>query len=958
MALISIAPAQIREGPVGTSRTLYFLVSLSAPVEQEVKVDYATADATGKDLATAGADYTALTGGSLTLRAGQTQGVIAVEILGDATKEATEIFNLVLTNPVGAGFAKGTTLTAKGSIEDPSPTLSVAAMKIAESQSGATRSLIVPVTLSAPATQDVVVQYASADATAANGATADTDYQALSGSLTIPAGETAGAVVVTVLGDANKEPDEVFNLVFSNPQGAGFVKGTTLTAPITIRDEAPQITVAAGAALEGPDGTGTNLVFTVALSSPALQDVTLEYATRDGSGANAASAGIDYLPIDAGTLTILQGRTAGYITVQIAGDAVREASETFDLVLSNPVGAGFAKGATFTASGTVVDPSPSLSVSPAKLLEGSTGDTRSMLFAVTLSAPAPQDVTVSYATQDSNAANAATAGTDYRAVSTSQLTIPAGQSAGYIAVDILGDAIQESNEVFNLVVSDPLGAGFSKGSSVTVTGTIQDDESLSGPPKAEFVLTPAKASERTYGGSPARVHFPVILSNPAGTPVKVKYKTVDGTGTSPALAGKDYVAATGELIFQPGETLKYIDVELLRDRLKEADESFSLTLFDARGAGLTTVPKLTVTGTIIDDEPTLSVTSHDIREGNRGDINVLEIPVTLSAAAANPVLVHYRTTDGTGVDRATAGKDYQAISGTLRFDPGETTAYIYVTVLGDNVKEASEHFDLILNRPKGAGFVNGTSVTVSPTIVDNEPLISGSGATVLEGNIGDSVVMRFPLTLSAPAEVPVTVRYKTLPTADADSATPGKDFFDMTGRVTFAPGETVAYANLPVQSGHRFEADESFDLVWFGAKGAGFADGNTLTVKGTIVNDEPTLTILPASLGEGDFGDTGDLRFAVFLSEPYLQPVTVRYQTSDGTARAGLDYSATQGLLTFEPGQTLQYVFISVLGDNRKEADETLDLTLSHATSAGFEGGEARITVIGTLVDNEPTIIA
>jgi hypothetical protein len=454
------------------------------------------------------------------------------------------------------------------------------------------------------------------------------------------------------------------------------------------------------------------------------------------------------------------------------------------------------------------------------------------------------------------------------------------------------------------------------------------------------------------------VQFPVILSNPATTPVRVKYKTADGSGNAPAVAGKDYVAAAGELVFRPGETLKYITVDILNDRLKEADESFSLTLYGARGAGLSTVPELTVTATIVDDEPTLSATAPDIREGNRGDINVLQIPVTLSAPAANPVTLRYRTADGSGDARASAGKDYQATAGTLRFEPGETTAYVYVTVLGDNAKEVDESFDLILSRPKGAGFASGTSLTVSPTIIDNEPLLSASGCTVVEGNQGDTVVMRFPLTLSEPAAVPVSVRYKALATDDPETATPGKDFFGIKGKVSFAPGETVAYADIPVQSGHRFEPDESFDLVFFGARGAGFADGSTLTVQGTIVNDEPTLAALPASLGEGNLGDTGDLRFPVLLSEPYSQPVTVRYQTADGTATAGSDYAATRGVLTFEPGQTLQYVYVTVLGDNRKEADETLDLILSRPTGAGFDEGETRITVVGTIVDDEPTIIA
>ncbi|NJD07193.1 MAG: hypothetical protein FIA97_11965, partial [Methylococcaceae bacterium] len=82
------------------------------------------------------------------------------------------------------------------------------------------------------------------------------------------------------------------------------------------------------------------------------------------------------------------------------------------------------------------------------------------------------------------------------------------------------------------------------------------------------------------------------------------------------------------------------------------------------------------------------------------------------------------------------------------------------------------------------------------------------------------------------------------------------------------------------------------------------------------------------------------------------------YRTADGTAQSGSDYGATHGTLTFDPGQTLQYLFVSVLGDNLKEPDETLNMTLSLPAGAGFEEGAPSITVVGTIVDNEPIIIA
>lgn len=957
MALLSISPARVAEGPAGSVRFLYFVVSLSTPVQQEVTVDFATAEASGKDAATAGVDYTPRSNQSLTIPAGHTQAIIAVDIPGDAAREADETFDLILSNPRGAGFVMGTTLTAKGTIGEVAPTLSVTAGSVVEGVAGTAATMRFSVKLSAPAEQDVVVHYDSADSTAKNAATAGTDYESISGGVvTIAAGQTSATVAVTVLGDSVKETDEVFQLVFSNPQGAGFSKGSTLAATGTIVDRSPLITVAPTAVTEPTAGAEGEAVFTVRLSAPALQDVTIGYATADGSAANAASAGSDYGAVTGATLTIPQGRSETTIVIAVTGDAVREANETFNLVLSDPSGAGFGKGTTLTAVATIQDHSPTVSVTPAKLTEGGLDDDRSMLFAVTLSAPAAQDVTMRYATQDSAAANAATAGTDYVGVSGGLLTIPAGQSAGYIAVEILGDTAPESNEVFSLVVSDPSGAGFTKGTSLTVNGTIVDDESTPGNLKPEFVLTPAVASERSYGETP-RIHFPVILSSPATARVSVRYQTQDGTGTDDARAGRDYVAKHGVLVFQPGETLRYIDVDLIADRRKEPAEEFSISLYAARGAGLTASPAVTVSGTIVDDEPTLTLADTTIREGNRGDLSLLQIPVTLSEAAANPVTVRYQTHDGAGPDPARAGKDYLPSSGILRFEPGETTAFLSVTILGDSRKEADESFEILLSRPKGAGFADGNTLSAGITISDNEPLISASDAAIREGNLGDSVLLRFPIVLSSPATGPVTVRYHTAASDAPDAATLGKDFAKISGQVSFAPGETVAYVDVGITSGYRYEADETFDLILFGARGAGFAEGDSLTVHGTIVNDEPLLTAQAAAIGEGDRGTNDVLSFALFLSEPYPHPVSVVYRTEDGTAKAGLDYFATRGVLIFEPGEMIGYVDVTIRGDDIKESDETFSLILGRPNGAGFAGAVPEITVVGTIVDDEPTII-
>ena len=159
------------------------------------------------------------------------------------------------------------------------------------------------------------------------------------------------------------------------------------------------------------------------------------------------------------------------------GDALKENNEVFDLILSTPVGAGFAKGATLTAVGTIVDDEKTITAAAANVIEGKSGDTAQLRFEVRLSEAAAQDVTFFAKTADNaKATNAAKAGQDYVALSNTEFTIKAGDTSAFVDVDVMGDALKENNEVFDLVLSTPVGAGFAKGATLTAVGTIVDDE--------------------------------------------------------------------------------------------------------------------------------------------------------------------------------------------------------------------------------------------------------------------------------------------------------------------------------------------------------------------------------------------------------------------------------------------------------------------------------------------------
>jgi hypothetical protein len=97
----------------------------------------------------------------------------------------------------------------------------------------------------------------------------------------------------------------------------------------------------------------------------------------------------------------------------------------------------------------------------------------------------------------------------------------------------------------------------------------------------------------------------------------------------------------------------------------------------------------------------------------------------------------------------------------------------------------------------------------------------------------------------------------------------------------------------------------------------------------SILDNEPRINISDATKREGRNGKTTLLTFTVTLSAAYDQPVTVSYQTVNGTATTSdNDYIAKTGTLTFAPGETTKTITIEVNGDSKKEANETFYLDL------------------------------
>ncbi|MCB0033506.1 MAG: lamin tail domain-containing protein, partial [Anaerolineales bacterium] len=457
-----------------------------------------------------------------------------------------------------------TSTSLGGSPGKDDPTLSVNNLTTIEGNSNNTVNI--EVALSAATGQGITttVDYA------AFGGTAETaDYLPASGTITLTAGQLTATRPLTIVGDTTYEPDEWLYLVLQN--NAGIATGQA-TATITNDDAPPTLSIGDSSATEGE--TVSFAVTLAAVSEiTATVDYNITFDTADG----------DDLVATANTLTFAPGQTTQTINIATTDDAVYEPAQTFMVNLNNATGSTLADN---QAIGTIIDDEapPVISVDDVSVVEGEL-----VTFTVTLSAASEVTATVAYNTAD----DTATATDDYQSAS-GQLSFIPGQTTQLITVMTNDDALDEVAEKFTLQLSNPAQATLG---STAAQATIIDND---GAP--EITLTDISVFE---GDNTTQISLTVTLQPSSEQTVTLDYVTADGT----AVAGSDYTAATGSLMFAPGQTTQTIQLTIIGDTAVEADETFTLTLNNLTNA-IVTDDSITIT--IRNDDEEQQTTSYSL----------------------------------------------------------------------------------------------------------------------------------------------------------------------------------------------------------------------------------------------------------------------------------------------------------------------------------------------------------
>ena len=387
-----------------------------------------------------------------------------------------------------------------------------------------------------------------------------------------------------------------------------------------------------------------------------------------------------------------------------------------------------------------------------------------------------------------------------------------------------------------------------------------------------------------------------------------------------------------ELTFTTGDwnQAQTVTVTAAQDADAVADDP--LTIHHAvSGGNYGTVTAASVAVTILeDDTPALSV-AHAVASESDGE---MVFTVRLDLASSQTVTVEYATATGT----ATAGKDYETTTGTLTFSALETQQMIRVPIIDDDLDEAAETLRVMLSNAANATIKDGEATGV---ITDDDVrgvIVIPTALTVDEGGSTSYTVV---LTSEPTADATVTIQVPE----DAEVAVDATE-------LTFTAEDWNQAQTITVTAAHDDDAvDDEPVAVTHVVSGGDYGTVTAASVAVTILEDDtPALSIAHAKASEGD----GEMVFAVGLSVPSSQMVTVEYATADGTALAGTDYAETTGTLTFSALETQQTIRVPVIDDDLDEAVETFTIALSNPSNAIIEDGAAT----GVIADNDLPVVS
>jgi hypothetical protein len=667
----------------------------------------------------------------------------------------------------------------------------------------------------------------------------------------------------------------------------------------------------------------------------------------------------DQLTEENNKIKIAAGKTSGTISVTLYDDPLDEADTQFFTIKKDPereaVGVSDAVSGAGVAKVTIQDDdaTPTVSIEDAD----ATDEGNSLLFPLTLSGPSERDVTVKATTANGVTSGdnyGATAPGDYYALTGESVTIPKTSTSALLQVVTKTDSVVEATpETLSVSIANPAYANL--GTPTTATGGIND----AGPAPTFTVSTnkdEASTSFSPEGNSgEAAAYVYLTLSDTSSIPVRLNYTF--GGSYDTATSGVDYKGTAGSLTIAPGEKTAKIPVSIVGDKVYEKDgETFGIVFTSPNGSvaksslGDDNATALTITDD--DDAPKYSIADYSIKEGNTG-VTTAKMPVTLSGPSnADTTFTVTLTADtatlgGENTGVTVGADDYDEPDGTVTIPAGSTSANIEIPINADTIFEHDDTVNVAIAEQVMSSGGSGSSLPQVISVTTDWSSAHEAVLTILNdddpptikfnetsGSEGTFLRLSAELVGQSEYDIPISMTFGGNP---GDTATKGTDYSfqmgDMDSDTDTAP-MTITRGQAPGPLWNSAMAlvyldpdniDEPTETASILVKEV--VDGTPVGFKQTSgvykINDDPG--DLPPSAAVGDaavMGNAGTVSIPVNLAftsdaTSTTQTVTVPYWTVDGTAKAGSDYTAKTGTLTFAPGELTKNVIVPIMNKSR-----------------------------------------
>nr|Q6JAN0.1 RecName: Full=Adhesion G-protein coupled receptor V1; AltName: Full=G-protein coupled receptor 98; AltName: Full=Monogenic audiogenic seizure susceptibility protein 1 homolog; AltName: Full=Very large G-protein coupled receptor 1; Flags: Precursor [Danio rerio]AAT07468.1 very large G-protein coupled receptor-1 [Danio rerio] len=719
-----------------------------------------------------------------------------------------------------------------------------------------------------------------------------------------------------------------------------------------------------------PQKSPSNITLSIVRDQGSSGNVLVYYSTKPALHLlplNQASGGTDYVAKEA-TVVMMENATVVLVFLTILPDDIPELAETFFVNITRVEVLG---GDTGAAQPSVKR--PGLEIAEVTIQEND--DPRGVLSfnvskdvsgaVLAFEVPSPGNVlrlavmrmagifgrlVLYWETQS------VTASTEDFTPSSGNITFQDGQAMAYIEITIIDDTIVESTETFMVKLIRVIG-GARLGVETSVVVSIPANDS----PFGRFGFEELKVS----------VSEPQFLNDPASVATLTVVRSSGGEGVVHLIwllqeeSRDDLSPRNGTLIFNGTESKKTLVIQALADAVLEGEESFTIQLLSPKNEpvidpvrGVATVvirPDVGALGTVgiadssrnvLIGEPICSYNGTALISLIRGPGIFGEIEIFWNITTA-------------------AVSEFEETSGKVVMKDRQSAATIQLKALDDEIPEERRVYQLRLSSLTPGSVINPDRQFASITMAASDlphGLFSFSQASLRATEEDRAVNVTIVRSMGLFGSVWVSFH------TEGRTAISGQDFGQSSGRPLFRPGESSRVIPLVIFDDDLPEGPEEFFLnitlvellnassMDFTVREYGLqidqppAIGNLSSLMVIIQkndNAEGILEFDPKYVNNTVEEDVGTLSIPVLRRVGSYGQVTVQFVSKGLTAQPDSDYILLNGSITFQHGQTLSYINVSIVDDTESEFNEIFELQLTGATGGAILGAQliARITI-------------